>query len=188
MNKKSIKIDEDALLNVVTKAINESLDNDTKDEKEKVEVSTDQEQWHNEYVNNDDNDVVQARVNPKSGKEEYKIPTRDTVFTTKDAAISALNEDKARKKVVKLTEGDIRNMVSIVLNEMAGDEFKPNGYRGVSNAGGNEIQVNDSGDAARFRLYGGEPTDWMAIEFDENGVAYVDTPSGREMLSDYMRC
>ena len=117
MNKKSVKINEEALLNVVTKAINESLDNDSKDEKEKVEVSTDQEQWHNEYVNNDDNDVVQARVNPESGKEEYKIPTRDTVFTTKDAAISALNED-TKKKVVKLNENILRDMINEVMDEL----------------------------------------------------------------------
>ena len=181
------KIDIKRLNEAVEKTLDKIFEEEMKSSEEK-DVKKSEEQWHDEYVNNDRGDVVQARMNPKSGKEEYKIPTRDTVFTTKDAAISALNENKAGKKVVKLTEGDIRNMVSIVLNEMVGDEFKPNGYRGVSNAGGNEIQVNDSGDAARFRLYGGEPTDWMEIEFDENGVAYVDTPSGREMLSDYMRC
>lgn len=177
------KIDINKLNETVEKAFNKIFE---EEEKNKENKNTEPTQWHDEYINNDDNDVVQARMNPESGKEEYKIPTRDTVFTTKDAAISALKESK--KRVMKITEGDIRNMVVNVLNEMAGDEFKPNGYRGVSNAGGNEIQVNDSGDAARFRLYGGEPTDWMGIEFDENGVAYVDTPSGREMLSDYMRC
>jgi hypothetical protein len=179
------KIDIKRLNEAVEKALDGIFEEEMKSSEEK-DVRKSEEQWHDEYVNNDRGDVVQARMNPESGKEEYKIPTRDTVFTTKDAAISALNEGK--KRVMKITEGDIRSMIANVLNEMAGDEFKPNGYRGVSNAGGNEIQVNDSGDAARFRLYGGEPTDWMEIEFDENGVAYVDTPSGREMLSDYMRC
>lgn len=178
------KIDIKRLNEAVEKALDRIFEEEMKSSEEK-DVKKSEEQWHDEYVNNDRGDVVQARMNPKNGKEEYKIPTRDTVFTTKDAAISALKEGK--KRVMKITEGDIRNMVSIVLNEMAGDEFKPNGYRCVSNIGGHEIQVNDSGDAARFRLYGGEPTDWMEIEFDENGVAYVDTPSGREMLSNYMR-
>ena len=67
------------------------------------------------------------------------------------------------------------------------DEFKPTGYRTVSNLGGHEVQIHPSGDSARFKFYGGEPTDWMEIEFDENGAAYVETERGRELLADYMR-
>ena len=111
------KIDINKLNEAVEKAFNKIFE---EEEKNKENKNTEPTQWHDEYINNDDNDVVQARMNPESGKEEYKIPTRDTVFTTKDAAISALNEDKAGKKIVKLTEGDIRNMVVNVLNEMIG--------------------------------------------------------------------
>jgi len=173
-------------INKLNEAVEKALDRifEEEDKKEKKEVKPDQ--WHDDYSNKEEKHVIQTRINPDTKKPEFKIPTNDKVYDTRDAAIAALKEGK--KRVMKITEGDIRNMVVNVLNEMAGDEFKANGYRGVSNAGGNEIQVNDSGDAARFRLYGGEPTDWMEIEFDENGVAYVDTPSGREMLSDYMRC
>lgn len=67
------------------------------------------------------------------------------------------------------------------------DEFKPTGYRTVSNLGGHEVQIHPSGDSARFKFYGGQPTDWMEIEFDENGAAYVETERGKELLADYMR-
>jgi len=50
------------------------------------------------------------------------------------------------------------------------------------------VEISNSGDAARFRYYGGEPTDWMEIEFDEEGVGYVKTERGVERLCDYMRC
>ena len=176
------KIDINKLNEAVEKAFNKIFEEEEKKGKKGVKP----DQWHDDYSNKKDGNIVQTRINPDTKKTEFKIPTNDKVYDTRDAAIAALKNGK--KRVAKITEGDIRNMVMNVLNEMAGDEFKPNGYRSVSNAGGNEIQVNGSGDAARFRLYGGEPTDWMDIEFDENGVAYVDTPSGREMLSDYMRC
>jgi hypothetical protein len=67
------------------------------------------------------------------------------------------------------------------------NEFKPTGYRTVSNLGGHEVQIHPSGDSARFKFYGGQPTDWMEIEFDENGAAYVETERGKELLADYMR-
>ena len=93
------------------------------------------------------------------------------------------------KKKIRLTENDIyrivKESVNTILKET--DEFKPNGYKTVSNIGGHEVQIHPSGDSARFKFYGGQPTDWLEIEFDENGVAYVETERGRELLSDYMR-
>lgn len=54
--------------------------------------------------------------------------------------------------------------------------------------GGNEIQISNSGDAARLKLPSGEITDWLEIGFDEEGVAYVTTPDGdTERLDEYMR-
>lgn len=178
------KIDINKLNEAVEKAFDRIFEEEEK--KEKKEVKPDQ--WHDDYSNKEENNVIQTRINPDTKKPEFKIPTNDKVYDTRDAAIAALKEGKGEKKVVTLNEKDIRNMVMSVLNEMAdGDEFRADGYRGVSNLGGNEVQISPSGDAARFRMYGGDPTDWMEIEFDENGVAYVDTPSGREMLADYMR-
>lgn len=79
----------------------------------------------------------------------------------------------------------VEKSVNRILKES--DDFEPTGYKTVSNLGGHEVQINPSGDSARFKFYGGEPTDWMEIEFDEDGVAYVETERGRELLSDYMR-
>lgn len=94
------------------------------------------------------------------------------------------------KQIVKLNESQLRKVIAEsvqrVLKEM--DEFTPHGYKGMNNYGGNEIQINNSGDAARLKFQDGEVTDWLEIEFDEDGVAYVTTPYGQqEKLSDYMR-
>ena len=93
------------------------------------------------------------------------------------------------KKLIRLTESDIHRIVKRSVNRILkeSDAFKPTGYRTASNFGGHEVQIHPSGDSARFRFYGGEPTDWLEIEFDEDGVAYVETERGRELLSDYMR-
>ena len=104
-----------------------------------------------------------------------------------------LAENKTRnnmnKKLIRLTESDlhriVKESVSKILKES--NDFKPTGYRTVSNLGGHEVQIHPSGDSARFKFYGGEPTDWLEIEFNEDGVAYVETERGRELLSDYMR-
>ena len=93
------------------------------------------------------------------------------------------------KHRVKLTESDLHRIVKESVKKILkeSDDFKATGYKGVSNLGGYEIQIHPNGDAARFKFFDGEPTDWMEIEFDENGVAYVETERGRQMLSDYMR-
>lgn len=56
--------------------------------------------------------------------------------------------------------------------------------------GGKEVQISDRGDAVRFRDNHGTPgevTDWLEIQFDEDGVAYVETEWGTERLDEYMR-
>ena len=95
------------------------------------------------------------------------------------------------KKTIKLTESDIRHLVEQTLKEFindSDDEFVAHGGKPMNNYGGNEIQISDDGDGARIRYQSGEITDWMEIEFDEEGVAYVTTPDGeQERLCDYMR-
>ena len=100
------------------------------------------------------------------------------------------NENIMKQNTIKLNESSIRKMVAEsvkrVLKEM--DEFIPHGYKAMNNYGGNEIQISKSGDAARLKFQNGEVSDWLEIEFDEEGVAYVTTPYGQqEKLSEYMR-
>lgn len=99
------------------------------------------------------------------------------------------SSSKINKKVVRLKESRlmriIEESVAKVLKE--NDDFIGHGYKTLNNHGGNEIQISDSGDGARIKYQDGEVSDWMEIEFDENGVAYVMTPYGEERLEQYMR-
>lgn len=110
-----------------------------------------------------------------------------------------LNEDnqkycninmKPNKKVVRLTESKLKQMIAESVREVLreSDDFIGHGYKTLNNFGGNEIQISDRGDAARLKLQSGEITDWLEIEFDEEGIAYVTTPNGdMERLDEYMR-
>jgi hypothetical protein len=100
------------------------------------------------------------------------------------------NENKTKKKnVIRINEAQLKKIVAESVKKVLreSEDFIPQGYKTMSNLGGSEIQISKSGDAARFRYYGGEPTEWMEIEFDEDGVAYVETPNGKELLADYMK-
>jgi hypothetical protein len=44
-------------------------------------------------------------------------------------------------------------------------KFIAHGYYVVSNAGGYEVQIDDSGDSARLKLPNGEITEWLPIEY-----------------------
>ena len=60
----------------------------------------------------------------------------------------------------------IRESIKRVISESE-DEFVPHGYYADSNWGGKEVQISDSGDAARFRRNYGtpeDPTDWLEIQ------------------------
>ena len=50
---------------------------------------------------------------------------------------------------------------------MAQQDFKLQGYLTLSNSGGIEIEINDSGDAVRFRMYNGNVSHWQEIKFDK---------------------
>ncbi len=95
------------------------------------------------------------------------------------------------KKLVRLTESDLHKIIKESVNRILkeNDDFQPHGYKVTSNWGGNEIQIDDRGDAARLRdSHTGQVTDWMEIQFDEEGVAYViDENGNEERLCDYMR-
>ena len=69
------------------------------------------------------------------------------------------------------------------------NDFKPNGYKATSAFGGYEMQVDNRGEMARLRdSYTGNVSEWLEIQFDEDGVAYVIDENGdEERLCDYMR-
>lgn len=93
--------------------------------------------------------------------------------------------------VQKLTESRLKSIIAESLKKILreNEDFVPQGYKGTSNWGGNEIQISDSGDAARIRdSHTGSVSDWLEIEFDEEGVAFVTDENGnQERLCDYLR-
>lgn len=103
------------------------------------------------------------------------------------------NKHMTQKQVIRLTEGDLHNIiqesVKKIIKEYEEDKFNPQGYKGTSNFGGYEMQIDKKGENARIKdSHTSHITDWMAIEFDEEGVAYVTMPNGeQERLCDYMK-
>ena len=95
------------------------------------------------------------------------------------------------KRTIRLTESDLHRVIKESVNKVLkeNDDFTPHGYKGTSNWGGNEIQISDSGDGARLRdSHTGKVSDWMEIQFVEDGVAYIIDENGdEERLCDYMR-
>lgn len=98
------------------------------------------------------------------------------------------------KQTIRLNENHFNRLVKKCVKRILkeSDDFISHGYKTDSNWGGKEIQINNSGDMARIRgNYGGKPdipSEWLEIQFDEEGVAYVETPNGRiERLDMYMR-
>lgn len=95
------------------------------------------------------------------------------------------------KKTIRLTENGLRKMISEAVSKCLAetDDFIAHGGMATSNWGGTEIQLSDSGDSARLKdTHTGNITDWMEINFDEEGVAYVSDEQGNEhRLCDFMR-
>lgn len=115
---------------------------------------------------------------PQAGLNDNIIPKYNTIRESKN------------KNVVRLTESQLHNIIAKSVKRVLreSDDFIGHGYKTTSNLGGNEIQISNSGDAARLKLPSGEITDWLEIEFDEEGVAYITTPDGdTERLDEYMR-
>lgn len=77
---------------------------------------------------------------------------------------------------------------------MAQQDFKPQGYLTVSNIECIEIELNDAGDAIRFRtvsaycrnLYG-NVSEWQELKFDDNGEMYFYAYSNRYYLNQFIR-
>lgn len=139
--------------------------------------------WAGSKKFHDDNDKRIAELEKEKADRDKKKSTNFTMGSKNVTGKYEMNESQLREIVRKV----IKESLEEVWNEPDG-EFSPNGYKAMNNYGGNEIQINNSGDSARLKFQDGEVTDWLEIEFDEDGVAYVTTPYGeQEKLSDYMR-
>ena len=70
---------------------------------------------------------------------------------------------------------------------MAQQDFKPQGYLTLYNMGGIEIDINDSRDAVRFRVYNDNVSHWQETKFDNEGELYLYAYSSRYYLKQFMR-
>ncbi|MDE7350247.1 MAG: hypothetical protein K2N25_04215 [Muribaculaceae bacterium] len=98
---------------------------------------------------------------------------------------------KTKKKVIRLTESDLHKIVRKTVNRLLreNDDFISHAFKPTSNHDGNGLQVSNDGSMVRLQFPNGEITDWLEVNFDENGVGYVTTPDGEEeRLDEYMRC
>ena len=70
---------------------------------------------------------------------------------------------------------------------MKDKKFKPQGYLALSNSGGIEIEISDTGEAVRFRMYNGNVSQWQEIKFDLNGEMYFHAYSNRYYLNQFAK-
>lgn len=105
-----MKLDINKLNEAVEKAFDKIFENGEKKEKKEVKPT----QWHDDYSNKEEGNVVQTRINPDTKKPEFKIPTNDKVYDTRDAAIAALKESKkgtSMKKTIRMNESELKNII-----------------------------------------------------------------------------
>lgn len=91
---------------------------------------------------------------------------------------------------INLNESKLKQIVAESVKKILSEnDFKPNGYKATSAFGGYEMQVDNRGEMARLRdSHTGNVSEWLEIQFDEEGVAYViDENGNEERLCDYMR-
>lgn len=93
--KKIIRLNESELKGLIYEAVSRILEDG---EKKDVKPT----QWYDTYVNKEsgekkDGDIVQMRLNPDTMKPEFKSPTNDKVYDTRDSAINALNKDNKKE-------------------------------------------------------------------------------------------
>lgn len=131
-----------------------------------------------------------ARAN--GNQDEYwkqmdKFHNAEDARTT--AAVNSVNNNQmASSDVARATSRGYNYGLRMGMTE-SNEDFQPHGYKGTSNWGGLEMQISDRGDAARLRnSITNQISDWLEIQFDEEGVAYVIDENGEEeRLCDYMR-
>ena len=69
---------------------------------------------------------------------------------------------------------------------MSKTNFKPTGYKTICKWGGYQIEIADSGDAARIMDISCRLGRWANIRYTARGRAYVMFHRTREYLDEYM--
>ena len=74
---------------------------------------------------------------------------------------------------------------------MESTNFNPCGGLAISNCGGIEVEINNCGDAVRYRWSYGNPNEkvsrWQEIKYSAKGRAYFVCKRRRYYLDEFMR-
>jgi hypothetical protein len=116
--------------------------------------------------------------------EIYELENPELADLNKDGEISSY-EEKRGEAIEKSMKKDRFDEIFDGMYEEDSEEFIPHGHYTVSNTGGYEVMISDSGDAAKVRdAYGSdnpETSDWLEIEYvpgEDGEMEPVIDPNG----------
>lgn len=151
------------------------------------------------YIEDCTEEEVLEKINPITDAEDFHTISK-VIFFNED---NLLNKDNmwylVKGAFINIEWGSfysedlIYNTLQLYSDLHRNDDFNEpfiaTGYKSISNAiGGIEIQINDSGDVARFKFGNDEiPSDWIKIKYNEIGHPYCIFRSEKEFLSDFTR-
>ena len=164
-NKQTVKLNESKLRDLIKESIKKILNE---------EYNGNDGRWR-EIV--EEIHRLATELNEIANSEEFQIASGKFDLT------------EAAEKILAITGslGGGLNLSSMVNEE----EFTPHGYSSISNWGGHEIQLSDTGEMARIRTVGGaepsKPTRWLKIYFTNEGVAYIMFKGRRVRLDQFMK-
>ena len=146
-----------------------------------------------QYANNvrGEKRILTSTHDADDNQQSTQVATKQNI--TKNKQDTNMKTENRKRNVVRLTESQLKQIVAEsvkkVLKEWnSDDDFICHGCKAWSNWGGIEMQISDGGDEARLRYPDGEITDWLEIEYDEEGVAYITAPNGEiERFDEYER-
>lgn len=70
---------------------------------------------------------------------------------------------------------------------MAKINFKPQASKAISNLGGIEIMLSESGDEVTYSYYGKPTGRWQLIKYTAEGRAYFRVGNTREYLDEFIK-
>ena len=70
---------------------------------------------------------------------------------------------------------------------MKEENFEPMAYKAISNMGGIEIMLSNSGDAVIYRRHGKIARGWQEVKYTNSGRAYFTVNKTRQYLDEYVK-